>query len=199
MEQLTNLHKLFSPCLRRCSTSLLSTTGTPSSTRPLSCSSDRDAPNTLVFLAGLDLRMGIWTIFFMSSVTSTAVLLCWMEKSRYCQLACAASIRWGTQKHPAEGRLAWLSRLDSVWQWRCVWGVHPHTHLLQQPYCHILCVQRAKGFSCEVCCYDKYQVTTRQVFSKAESHTHAHTHLNKQDRKAGGSINHTAVIYSFKQ
>lgn len=66
----------FSPCLRRCSTILRSTRGTPSSNRLLCCSSFRDTPNCWVGFTVLGRSMGIWTIFFMSSLTCTAVLLC---------------------------------------------------------------------------------------------------------------------------
>lgn len=102
---------VFSPCLRRCSTIFRNTRGTPSSTRPFSCSSNKDTPNSLVCLAVtvLGCSMGIWTIFLMSSLTCTAVLLCCREKSRKQQSAtdtmgtegsAAAGIRLDTTKTP---------------------------------------------------------------------------------------------------
>lgn len=117
-----------SPCLRRCSTIFLNTRGTPSSTRPFSRSSNRDAPNSLVCLdAIVRVRsMGIWTIFFMSSLTCTAVLLCCRVKSREQQSTTVDTNghrrqRWSRHqvRHhrdtcPGGGRLTLLHRLKGV-------------------------------------------------------------------------------------
>ena len=87
------------PCVRRCSTILCTTLGTPysSATKPSAHSSDRGTPNCLlpwasavamaVVVATLlelevlpvmvqGLSMGSCTIFFMSSLTCTAALWC---------------------------------------------------------------------------------------------------------------------------
>lgn len=177
------LHDFFrkssSPCWRRCSTIFRNTKGTPSFTRPLSCSSDRDAPNSLVCLTVQGRSMGIWTIFFMSSLTSTAVLLCYRENI-YQESA--------TDTMVTEGSAGASIRLDtcpggsacSIDFKVCGGGISVEfirAHFLQS-YSHTLrgqCVLRAERAGCALCCYDKYQVTMQHLWLKVllERHTPA--------------------------
>lgn len=69
-----------------------------------------------------------------------------------------------------------------------------HTSPLTAILSDIVC---AKGFSCEVCCYDKYQVTRRHISLKAEWRARGVT-PERIYGEAGGGISRTAMIYSLR-